>query len=76
MFIKLGEKKNVGFFMDTAEKKSKASKEAEEKIISERERHKGKIDKAENKARATSGKARTKKAGHETVSDQKSHEYH
>jgi hypothetical protein len=69
-------RKDFRDFMNTAEKTNKVPKEAEKKIISERERHKGKIDKAENKARATSGKARTKKAGHEAVSDQKSHEYH
>ena len=56
--------------------KSKIFEKAEKKAISERERHKGKMDKAENKARATAGKARSKKQGHEPVSDQKSHEYH
>ena len=49
---------------------------AEKTVISERERHKGKMDKAENKARAIAGKARSKNQGHEPVSDQKSHEYH
>jgi uncharacterized protein YjbJ (UPF0337 family) len=53
--------------------KSKISEKTE---ISERERHKGKMDKAENKARSTTGKARSKNQGHEPVSDQKSHEYH
>jgi hypothetical protein len=52
------------------------SKIPEKTVISERERHKGKMDKAENKARATAGKARSKNQGHEPVSDQKSHEYH
>ena len=56
--------------------KSKISEKAETKAISERERHKGKMDKAENKARAIAGKARSKNQGHEPVSDQKSHEYH
>jgi hypothetical protein len=49
---------------------------AEKPVISERERHKGKMDKADNKARSTTGKARSKNQGHEPVSDQKSHEYH
>ena len=44
--------------------------------MTERERHKGKPDKAESKTRTTEGKARSKKQGHEPVSDQKSHEYH
>jgi len=56
--------------------KSEIAKEADETTMSEKERHKGKMNKAENKARATSGKARRKKQGHEAVSDQKSHEYH
>jgi hypothetical protein len=56
--------------------KSKIPEEADKAIISEKERHKGKLDKAENKARATAGKARSKNQGHEAVSDQKSHEYH
>jgi len=69
--------------MNSEEKKSKAEptkrkipEEAEKTIISARERHKGKMDRAENKARARAGKARSKKKGHEAVSDQKSHEYH
>jgi len=69
--------------MNNEEKKGKAdqakreiSKEADETTMSEKERHKGKTDKAENKARATAGKARRKNQGHEAVSDQKSHEYH
>ena len=69
--------------MNNEEKKGKAdqakseiSKEADETTMSEKERHKGKMNKAENKARATAGKARRKKQGHEAVSDQKSHEYH
>jgi uncharacterized protein YjbJ (UPF0337 family) len=56
--------------------KSKIPEEADKPTVSERERHRGKIDKAENKARATAGKARRKNRGHEAVSDQKSHEYH
>ena len=56
--------------------KSKIPQEADKPTISEKERHKGKLDKAENKARATTGKARSKNQGHEAVSDQKSHEYH
>ena len=56
--------------------KSKIPEEADKATISEKERHKGKLDKAENKARATAGKARRKNQGHEAVSDQKSHEYH
>jgi hypothetical protein len=56
--------------------KSKIPEEADKTIISEKERHKGKLDKAENKARAAAGKARSKNQGHEAVSDQKSHEYH
>jgi hypothetical protein len=56
--------------------KSKIPEKTEKTVISERERHKGKMDKAENKARAIVGKARSKNQGHEPVSDQKSHEYH
>jgi hypothetical protein len=56
--------------------KNEIPEKAKKTAISERERHKGKMDKAENKARATAGKARSKKQGHEPVSDQKSHEYH
>ena len=59
--------------MTTEEKKSEAPKEAGKTGISEKERHR---DKAENKARSTAGKARSRKAGNEAVSDQKSHEYH
>jgi hypothetical protein len=51
-------------------------KKAEKATITEKERFKGKMDKAQNKARATAGKARRKKQGHEAVSDQKSHEFH
>jgi len=57
-------------------KKSKTFDKAGKKTITEKERYKGKMDKAQNKARAATGKARAKKAGHEAVSDQKSHEYH
>ena len=56
--------------------KSKIPEKSDKTAISERERHKGKMDKAENKVRATAGKARSKNQGHEPVSDQKSHEYH
>ena len=56
--------------------KSKIPEKADKTAMSERKRHKGKMDKAENKARATAGKARSKNQGHEPVSDQKSHEYH
>ena len=56
--------------------KSKDLKETDKTAIGERERHKGKMKKAENKGQATIIKARTKKQGHEAVSDQKSHEYH
>jgi len=69
--------------MNTEEKKeksgqakSKIPEEADKTTISEKERHKGKLDKAENKARSKAGKARSKNQGHEAVSDQKSHEYH
>ena len=55
---------------------SKVSKEKDKTSISERERFKGKLTKAENKAQETIIKARSKKQGHEAVSDQKSHEYH
>jgi hypothetical protein len=58
------------------QEKSKITQKAGKTAISERERHKGKMDNAENKARATAGKARSKNQGHEPVSDQKSHEYH
>jgi hypothetical protein len=56
--------------------KSKIPEKEDKTTISENERHKGKMNKAENKAQATVIKARSKKAGHEAVSDQKSHEYH
>ena len=56
--------------------KSKIPEDANKTTVNERERHKGKMDKAENKARSTEGKARSKNQGHEAVSDQKSHEYH
>jgi hypothetical protein len=62
--------------MNDEKGKSKTSEKTDKTIIPEKERHKGKMDKAQNKARATAGKARAKKAGHEAVSDQKSHEYH
>jgi hypothetical protein len=56
--------------------KSKDPKETDKSAISERERYKGKLNKAENKAQETIIKARSKNQGHEPVSDQKSHEYH
>ena len=56
--------------------KSKIPEKADKTTITAKERHKGKLDKAENKARATAGKARRRNQGHEAVSDQKSHEYH
>ncbi len=56
--------------------KSKDPKETDKTAISERERPKGKLNKAGNKAQATIIKSRRKKQGHEAVSDQKSHEYH
>ncbi len=58
------------------EKKSQTHEESNEQMFDEKKRHKGKLAKAENKARAVAGKARAKKAGSEPVSDQKSHEYH
>ncbi len=60
----------------TVQSKSKDLKGKDKTAISERERHKGKLNKAENKAQETIIKARSKKQGHEAVSDQKSHEYH
>lgn len=51
-------------------------KEKDKANITEKERFKGRMDKAENKFQATAGKARRKNQGHEAVSDQKSHEYH
>ena len=62
--------------MNDENKKSKTSEKVQKTTITEKERHKGKMDKAQNKARSVAGKARAKKAGHEPVSDQKSHEYH
>ncbi len=62
--------------MDTEEKKNKVPEKADKTVVFARERYKGKVAKAENKARAAAGKARRRKAGHEPVSDQKSHEYH
>jgi len=56
--------------------KSKDPKEKDKTDISERERYKGKLNKAENKAQETIIKSRRRKQGHEAVSDQKSHEYH
>jgi len=55
---------------------SKVPEKAVKTSMSERERHKGKMNKAENKEQATVIKARSKNQGHEPVSDQKSHEYH
>ena len=62
--------------MNEEKKMSKPSEKSDKTTITEKERYKGKLDKAQNKERATAGKARAKKAGHEPVSDQKSHEYH
>ena len=62
--------------MNTEEKKGKGPAKGNTVKISEKERHKGKMDRAESKAQAIKGKGRSKKAGHEAVSDQKSHEYH
>ena len=62
--------------MNDEKGKCKTSEKTDKTTITEKERHKGKMDKAQNKARAVAGKARAKKAGHEAVSDQKSHEYH
>jgi hypothetical protein len=83
VFINFEVSKILGIFMSNQDKKdrdvqakSKISEKAEKTAINERERHKGKMDKAENKARAIAGKARSKNQGHEPVSDQKSHEYH
>ena len=83
VFINFEVSKILGIFMSNQDKKdrdvqakSKIFEKAEKKAINERERHKGKMDKAENKARAIAGKARSKNQGHEPVSDQKSHEYH
>ncbi len=56
--------------------KSENPEKEDKTAISERERYKGKLNKAENKAQATIIKARSKNQGHEPVSDQKSHEYH
>ena len=56
--------------------KSKIPEEGDKKTVTEKQRFKGKMDKAENKARAAAGKARRKNQGHEAVSDQKSHEFH
>ncbi len=73
-FIKLHAKKILGTLLSN--KKKNVKDVPERTSVSERERHKGKLDNAENKARATEGKSRSKKQGHEPVSDQKSHEYH
>ena len=67
---------NIRDFMNDDKTKSKTSEKSDKITVTEKERHKGKVDKAQNKARAAAGKARAKKAGHEAVSDQKSHEYH
>jgi hypothetical protein len=62
--------------MNEEKKNSKISEKTDKITNIEKERFKSKIDKTQNKTRAAAGKARTKKAGHEPVSDQKSHEYH
>ena len=56
--------------------KSKIPEKADKTAMSERERYKGKLNKAENRAQETIIKDRSKNQGHEPVSDQKSHEYH
>jgi hypothetical protein len=56
--------------------KSRIPEEAHNGTVNEKDRHKGKMDKVDNKARSSAGKARSKNQGHEAVSDQKSHEYH
>jgi hypothetical protein len=68
--------------MNIDEKKGKAE-QAYSKISrkhkttpTEQQRFKGRLDKAQNKAREAARKDRRKKQGHEAVSDQKSHEYH
>ena len=76
MFIKLGASKILGILMNVGEKKSKISEKSNKTTMSEKERFKGKLEKAENKSRANVAKARSKKAGNEPVSDQKAHEYH
>lgn len=63
-------------FMNDEKKMSKPSEQTGKTTITEKQRHKGKLDKAQNKERAVVIKDRAKKAGHEPVSDQKSHEYH
>lgn len=62
--------------MNAAQKKEKGPAKGNTVTISEKERHKGKMDKAESKYQGVKGKGRSKKAGHEAVSDQKSHEFH
>jgi len=62
--------------MNNEEKKNKIFEKIDKATVNEKDRHKGKMDKVENRARATAGKARSKKQGNEAVSDQKSHEYH
>jgi len=70
----MSNKENKGT-TDQASKIPKKEKK-DKSTITEKERFKGRMDKAENKFRATTGKARRKNQGHEAVSDQKSHEYH
>lgn len=62
--------------MNEEKKMSKPSEKSDKTTITEKERYQGKPEKAQNIERAAAGKARAKKAGHEPVSDQKSHEYH
>ncbi len=62
--------------MSNEDESSKVLEKADKTKAAEKERFKGKAARAENKARATAGKARRRKSGHEPVSDQKSHEYH
>ena len=62
--------------MSTENRKGSVPEKADKTKVAEKEGFRDKVTKAENKARANAGKARRRKAGHEPVSDQKSHEYH
>jgi len=62
--------------MNNEGKKNKIVEKIDKATVHKKERHKGKMDKVENRVRVTAGKARSKKQGNEAVSDQKSHEYH
>jgi hypothetical protein len=76
ILIKHDESKILGILCTRKRRRAKLTEKTDKTTITERERYKGKMDKARNKARAAEGKDRAKKAGHEPVSDQKSHEYH